>query len=62
MSCIAGLAQRLEEIVKRTDVVKAIADGGATKDDSPRKYDNVVHPAFTVPKSLAIDADGKLIC
>ena len=28
MSCIAGLAQRLEEIVKRTDVVKAIADGG----------------------------------
>lgn len=33
----------------------------ATNDDSPRKYDNVVHPAFTVPKSLAIDADGKLI-
>lgn len=33
----------------------------ATNDDVPRKYDNVVHPAFTVPKSLAIDADGKLI-
>lgn len=33
----------------------------ATNDDIPRKYDNVVHPAFTVPKSLAIDADGKLI-
>ena len=25
------------------------------------EYDNVVHPAFTVPKSLSIDADGKLI-
>lgn len=33
----------------------------ATNDEAPRKYDNVVHPAFTVPKSLAIDADGKLI-
>lgn len=33
----------------------------ATNDETPRKYDNVVHPAFTVPKSLAIDADGKLI-
>lgn len=33
----------------------------ATNDEIPMKYDNVVHPAFTVPKSLAIDADGKLI-
>jgi hypothetical protein len=33
----------------------------ATNDETPRKYDNVVHPAFTVPKSLAIDAEGKLI-
>lgn len=33
----------------------------ATNDEGPRKYDNVVHPAFTVPKSLSIDADGKLI-
>lgn len=33
----------------------------ATNDEGPLKYDNVVHPAFTVPKSLAIDADGKLI-
>lgn len=33
----------------------------ATNDESSLKYDNVVHPAFTVPKSLAIDADGKLI-
>lgn len=33
----------------------------ATNDESSRKYDNVVHPAFTVPKSLSIDADGKLI-
>ena len=28
MACIPGLAQRLEEFVKRTDVVKAITDGG----------------------------------
>lgn len=33
----------------------------ATNDEFIYKYDNVVHPAFTVPKSLAIDADGKLI-
>lgn len=33
----------------------------ATNDENYYKYDNVVHPAFTVPKSLSIDADGKLI-
>ena len=33
----------------------------ATNEEGPRKYDNVVHPAFTVPKSLAVDAEGKLI-
>ena len=33
----------------------------ATNDEAFSKYDNVVHPAFTVPKSLSIDAKGKLI-
>ena len=33
----------------------------ASNDEYIYKYDNTVHPAFTVPKSLAIDADGKLI-